>query len=117
MWYNLHPPVLRALGLKRKLRLGAWFTPALRALARAKRLRGTPLDVFGYAALRRLERELIPWYAALVERVLAALSSGNVAIAQEILEIPDAIRGYEAVKLANVTSARRRADELLRRLT
>ena len=25
--YMLHPPVLRALGMKRKLRLGPWFDP------------------------------------------------------------------------------------------
>ncbi len=41
--YLLHPPVLRALGLKRKLALGSWFKPGLSALV-ALRLRGTRFD-------------------------------------------------------------------------
>ena len=34
VWFKLHPPLLRALGLKRKLKLGRWFVPAFRAPAR-----------------------------------------------------------------------------------
>jgi len=51
----LHPPLLRALGMKKKVALGAWFRPVLRALA----------------------------------------------------ELPDAIRGYEDVKLDNVERFRK----------
>ena len=32
--FMLHPPLLRALGLKRKLKLGRWFVPAFRLLYR-----------------------------------------------------------------------------------
>ncbi len=60
--YNLHPPLLRSLGLKRKLELGSWFKPSFRALRRMRRLRGTPLDPFGRAEVRRVERELIAEY-------------------------------------------------------
>src|SRR5207245_6798567 len=49
--YNLHPPLLRALGWKRKLKFGQWFGVPLRILARLKTLRGTPLDLFAYAAV------------------------------------------------------------------
>ena len=31
-FWHLHPPLLRALGLKKKLKLGAWFAPAFKAL-------------------------------------------------------------------------------------
>ena len=41
--YNLHPPLLRALGWKQKLKLGQWFGGPLRMLARMKALRGTPV--------------------------------------------------------------------------
>ena len=56
VWFNLHPPLLRALGLDQKLKLGAWFVPAFRALAAAHRVRGTRLDPFGRAHVRRVER-------------------------------------------------------------
>ena len=48
--YNLHPPLLRAMGLKKKMNLGGWFRGPLRVLASLKGLRGTPFDPFGYAA-------------------------------------------------------------------
>ena len=56
---NLHPPLLRAMGLKRKLRFGPWFDPALRSLYRMRRLRGTSADPFGRAEVRKVERALI----------------------------------------------------------
>jgi indolepyruvate ferredoxin oxidoreductase len=56
--YRLHPPLLRALGREEKVALGRWARPGLRALARGKRLRGTPLDPFGHTEVRRLERQL-----------------------------------------------------------
>ena len=45
--FNLHPPMLRAMGLDRKLKLGPWFLPAFRTLRGMRRLRGTRLDPFG----------------------------------------------------------------------
>ena len=64
IYFMLHPPLLRALGLKRKLKLGRWFVPAFRLLYRMRRLRGTRLDPFGPAKVRRVERELITEYEA-----------------------------------------------------
>src|SRR5262249_43806766 len=75
--WHLHPPLLRALGLKKKIRLGAWFTPAFRALSAMKRLRGTALDVFGYAPVRREERRLVEEYRGLIETTLERLGPAN----------------------------------------
>ena len=36
--FHLHPPLLRALGLNRNLKLGRWFVPVLRALRRGRTL-------------------------------------------------------------------------------
>ena len=39
--WRLHPPMLRAMGMKEKMKLGPRTKPVLAALARSKRLRGT----------------------------------------------------------------------------
>ena len=46
--YKLHPPMLRALGRRKKIGLGPRSHVALRVLAKGKRLRGTRFDPFGY---------------------------------------------------------------------
>ncbi len=114
--WNFHPPLLRALGLKRKLALGPWFTPALRLLRAMRRLRGTPGDLFGYAAVRREERRLIPWYTALVEAALDHLDRHTHPLVAEIAQLPDGIRGYEQIKLNNVKAVKERAWTVLKRL-
>jgi indolepyruvate ferredoxin oxidoreductase len=113
MSFHLHPPLLRALGLRKKLELGPWFRPVLRLLASLRGLRGTPLDPFGYAALRRLERGLIVWYEGLLEAVLHDLREENFATALDIARLPDGIRGYEQVKERTVARVRQQAAELL----
>ena len=107
--YNLHPPLLRALGMKRKLRLGSWFRWPLSALAAMKVLRGTVLDVFSFASHRRRERALVGWYLDLVE---TALRVEDPSLAQRMIELPDTIRGYEAIKDAAITRAMAEALEL-----
>ena len=111
--FNLHPPLLRALGLNHKLRLGMWFVPVLKALRALRSLRGTPLNIFGYARVRRVERQLIGEYRQLIESLLADLDEVNYPIAVQIAELPDLIRGYEDIKLASVGEFRRRVEALL----
>ena len=115
-YWHLHPPLLRALGLKKKIRFGSWFKPAFSALHAMKGLRGTPLDVFGYARVRREERALIGEYRALVERALGSLSPATHDTAVAIGDLPDMIRGYEDIKLDNVRHFRARAAELTAKL-
>ena len=98
----LHPPVLRALGLKRKISLGPFQRPALVVLKALRRLRGTPFDLFGYARVRRVERELIAEYRALMEAELDSLTPATYERAMKLAQLPDVIRGYEEVKLAGV---------------
>ncbi|GAA4836397.1 indolepyruvate ferredoxin oxidoreductase family protein [Garicola koreensis] len=100
--WHLHPPMLRELGMDRKIKLGSWFRPAFSTLKRMKRLRGTPLDPFGRAHVRVLERELISEYRQLVDYVLAKLTEQNHAQAVTLLSLPDMVRGYESIKLDNV---------------
>src|SRR6266699_2355192 len=102
--WRLHPPVLRALGLKRKIALGPWFVPAFRVLRAMHGLRGTPMDPFGRTRVRVVERELIEEYAGLVDHLIARLSPATAALAVQLAELPDGVRGYEDVKLRNVES-------------
>jgi len=115
--FNLHPPLLRALGLKRKLKLGGWFVPAFRVMRAMRHLRGTWLDPVGQTRVRRDERRLIGEYQELVEEALARLSPATRATVLELCELPDVVRGYEEIKLRNVTLFRKRGQALRRRLS
>jgi indolepyruvate ferredoxin oxidoreductase len=84
----------------------------LQALARGKRLRGTPLDPFGRTAIRRLERELRDSYREMVLRLAAGLTAQTYATAVAAAEAADLVRGYEDVKLASVQRYRTRLAEL-----
>jgi indolepyruvate ferredoxin oxidoreductase len=110
--YNLHPPMLRAMGFEKKLKLGTWFDGAFRALYAMRGLRGTVLDPFGRAEVRRVERALIGEYRALVEKTLVGLSKETYDRAVQVADLPDIIRGYEEVKLRNVAKFREQARTL-----
>jgi indolepyruvate ferredoxin oxidoreductase len=103
---KFHPPVLRALGLRKKLSLGRWFRPALWVLRAMRVLRGTPFDVFGHTKVRRVERELITEYLTVVDQLVTSLTPDNHHEAVTTAALPDMIRGYEEVKLAAVAEYR-----------
>jgi indolepyruvate ferredoxin oxidoreductase len=109
----LHPPLMRAFGLDHKLRFGASAKPMFRMLRAGRRLRGTGLDPFGRAAVRRTERALIGEYQSLVATALSRLNASTAATVLEIAELPELVRGYEDIKLAGVKRMRARAAELL----
>jgi indolepyruvate ferredoxin oxidoreductase len=100
--YHLHPPFLRALGMKGKLKLGKWFDVVFRSLVAMRGLRGTALDLFGRAHVRRVERELIGEYRTLLDKALVDLSESGYERAVKLANLPDLIRGYEDIKLRNV---------------
>ncbi len=115
--WHLHPPMLRSLGMRRKIRLGRWAAPLLWSLRSARRLRGTPFDAFGWARVRRVERAMVGEYVAAVDAVLAALTPDPAAHhldeAVAIAELPDRVRGYEHLKLERAEAYR---AELRRRV-
>jgi indolepyruvate ferredoxin oxidoreductase len=102
--YLLHPPLLRAMGMNSKLALPAGVaTPAFRTLRAMRKLRGTPLDVFGHTAMRRLERRLADDYERDMRALVPRLGTVDPALAASYAALPLEIRGYEDVKLAAVT--------------
>ncbi|VFB01761.1 indolepyruvate ferredoxin oxidoreductase family protein [Nocardia cyriacigeorgica] len=100
--YKLHPPVLRAMGRRKKVGFGPKSHGVLKVLAKGKVLRGTKLDPFGYAHVRKVERELLAHYTDMVCRLADGLTSETYDTATKAAELPDVVRGYEDVKLANV---------------
>jgi indolepyruvate ferredoxin oxidoreductase len=114
--YQLHPPVLRALGMRSKLSLGPWFRPALRSLVAMRRLRGTAFDPFGHFEVRRVERALVDEYAHVIGSIVERFDVIDTDIAVRIAELPDIVRGYEAIKLASVERYHRGLAELLTEL-
>ena len=110
--YRLHPPLLRSLGLRRKIALGPAWRPFLVLLARLRFLRGTPFDPFGRARVRRVEARLARDYAELVSRLAATLDAEGYDRAVAAAEAVELVRGYEEVKLAGLDRYRQRLAEL-----
>jgi indolepyruvate ferredoxin oxidoreductase len=101
-------------GVLRKRKLGAWMIPVFRMLARMKGLRGSPLDVFGYTAERRLERRLIKEYELMLERLLPRLNVHNQAVAVSLASLPEKVRGFGHIKAESVAAMHREREGLLR---
>jgi indolepyruvate ferredoxin oxidoreductase len=114
--YHLAPPLLARPagtdGTPRKIQFGSWMGRLFPLLARMKRLRGTPFDVFGYTEERRQERALIARYERDVALVLARCGASNHARALELLSLPEQVRGFGHVKHAHLAKVATRWDEL-----
>jgi indolepyruvate ferredoxin oxidoreductase len=115
--FHLAPPLLAKhdpiTNEPRKISFGAWMLPAFRVLARFRGLRGTAFDPFGYSADRRLERQLIDDYFALIEKLLARLSSENHALAVQLASLPEKIRGFGPVKLRHLSAVKDEEAKLM----
>ena len=112
----LHPPLMRAFGLDHKLRFGASAKPLFKLLRSGRRLRGTGLDPFGRAEVRRTERALIGEYQSLMATALSRLDPATAGTVLEIAQLPELVRGYEEIKLEGVKRMRVRAAELIAEL-
>ena len=115
--FHLAPPILAkknpSTGEPVKRTFGPWMLRVFRLLAGLKGLRGTPLDIFGYSAERKMERALIGEYEHTIDLLLKRLSPENHALAVEIASIPEYIRGFGHVKLRHLEDAKRKEAGLL----
>jgi indolepyruvate ferredoxin oxidoreductase len=111
--YHLHPPMLRAMGMTKKLKFNKLGGPSFKALRAMKRVRGTRFDPFGLAEVRQVERAMIPEFEAAIDTILERLSPQNLDGAVEIANLPDQVRGYEDIKLRRAENYR---DELATRI-
>jgi indolepyruvate ferredoxin oxidoreductase len=109
--YHLHPPVLRRLGLKRKLPTGRPYWLAFHVLRWLRRLRGRPFDVFGWDRDRRTERAVIEEYQKLIGELVPVVPyDTGVRIAASAMSI----KGYGPIKEAAVAVWREQVAELRR---
>ena len=111
--YHLHPPMLRALGVRSKLKFRRIGEPSFRALRAMKRLRGTRFDPFGHGEVRKVERAMIPEFEAALDTIATKLDPANLDEAVAIATLPDQVRGYEGLKLGRARAYR---TELANRL-
>jgi indolepyruvate ferredoxin oxidoreductase len=120
VWYHLAPPLLwakkDARGRPRKRAFGPWIQRPFRVLARLKRLRGTPFDIFGYTAERRTERALIAWYEGLIDDILERLDASRLDDLLALAKTPMDIRGFGPVKEAAIHNVKAEVERRLARL-
>ncbi len=116
MTFHLAPPIISKTGpdgRPMKRTFGPWMAKPMRVLAGLKMLRGTPLDIFGRTAERRMERALIAQFEADMAEVLAKVTPATMDAAVALAELPLSIRGFGPVKEANEAKAAKRREELL----
>jgi len=115
--FHLAPPLMNkpdsVTGEAKKSTYGPWMMNAFRILTRMKSLRGTALDVFGRTPERRMERQLITDYEALIDEILPRLALHNHSIAVELAGIPEHIRGFGHVKERHLKAAKAKEAELV----
>ncbi|WP_170367053.1 indolepyruvate ferredoxin oxidoreductase family protein [Ruegeria arenilitoris] len=116
MTFHLAPPILGGKGpdgRPRKRQFGEWLLGPMKVLAKLKGLRGTPLDIFGYTAERRMERALIRQYETDMKEVLPKLDDNTRDAIVALARLPLDIRGFGPVLAANDAKAAKRREELL----
>lgn len=118
--FNMAPPLLSRrdpnTGELRKREFGPWMLQAFRLLAPFRRLRGSALDIFGYTAERRRERQDIADYEALLDRYLPRLDELDYSVLQELFGLPLKLRGFGHVKDRNRDKLALREQRLRERL-
>ncbi|KUJ85840.1 indolepyruvate ferredoxin oxidoreductase [Ruegeria marisrubri] len=116
MTLHLAPPILGGKGpdgRPKKREYGEWMLGPLKLLAKMKWTRGTPLDIFGYSADRRMERALIRQYEKDMKEVLPKLTPQTRDAIIALAELPLKIRGFGPVMKENEAKAAKRREELL----
>jgi indolepyruvate ferredoxin oxidoreductase len=118
--FHLAPPLLaprdRRTGLPGKIAYGGWMMHAFRLLAPLKRLRFTPLDVFGRTAERRAERALLARYEAALDEIAARLGPANYETCVALAALPEKVRGFGHVRARHMAVVEAEQKVLLARL-
>jgi indolepyruvate ferredoxin oxidoreductase len=118
--FHLAPPLLARrnsdTGEPQKIQFGGWMLPVFGLLAKAKGLRGTVFDVFGYTSERKLERRMIADFEVLLDEVGQRVTPATHATAVALASLPLEVKGFGHIKLRNYKKAREREAALLAEL-
>lgn len=117
--FHLAPPIIAKkdaeTGHLKKQEFGSWAMTGFKILAKLKFLRGTSLDPFGKSEERKSEISLIAEYEKTIHEILNSMTTQNIALAVEIAEIPENIRGFGHVKERHLAAAKVERENLLGR--
>jgi len=117
--FNMAPPLLArrdpSNGELIKREFGPWMLTVFKWLAPLRRLRGTPLDLFGYSAERKREQQDLTDYLDLIETISSELTADNYDLATELAGGVAALRGYGHVKDRNREQVLEQRNTLLQR--
>jgi len=117
--FHLAPPMFAKTdpetGHLIKKEFGPWMMKSFAVLAKLKVIRGTALDPFAKTEERKKEVALISEYEETISELLESLTSDNLALAVEIAEVPENIRGFGHVKERHMKAADAERENLLGR--
>ena len=117
--FHMAPPIFgetdAITGRPKKRQMPRWLIwPTFRLLAKLKFLRGTPFDIFGFTAERRLERQLIRDYENTIKSILDHLTPDKHTLAIEIATNAAYIKGFGPVKEEKLADAIERQNKLMK---
>jgi indolepyruvate ferredoxin oxidoreductase len=114
--FHLAPPAFAsrdpATRILKKRNFGPWLRHALKLMAHGRKFRNTFLDPFRRTPERLAELEWIQSYEEILDLVQEGLNSRNLELCQELLTLPEQVRGYGHVRHAAVSKAKVIAQDL-----
>jgi indolepyruvate ferredoxin oxidoreductase len=114
--FHLAPPLLNKAGPgvePAKRSYGPWMLKGFKLLAKLKGIRNTWLDPFAYTHERKVEREWLRNYEQILEELLSGLTPDKLDTAVQLAKLPDAVRGYGAVKERYLAHVQQQQTRLL----
>jgi indolepyruvate ferredoxin oxidoreductase len=103
--FYLAPPIFAKRdksGRLMKKEFGGWMLGAFGWLAKLKFLRGTSFDPFGRTTERKMERQLVEDYFAMIEQRTASVKPEQIPLLAKLARLPEMIRGYGHIKEDNI---------------
>ncbi len=116
MTFHLAPPIMGGTGPNgrpRKRAFGEWMLGPMKLLSKLKFLRGTPFDIFGYSAERKMERALIRQYESDLREITPLITAETRDAFAALARLPLEIRGFGPVLRENEAKAAKKREELL----